>query len=244
MPWGYIPRDDCDLLFQLFFVVRRRRGPYRDADYAFPSPADASVSGIPVVLDGSTLRVLVVGGGAVATRRARALLDAGAVVRAVAPSMSPTLRAASGSPALTLVERAYTASDIGDATLVVAATGDRATNARVARDAQARGRLANVADMPGEGNCAFAAVHRVGPVVIGVTTGGVPAASMRIRDVVATRIDERYGRVLDALGALRGRLLAEQGRTAWRTTMDSLVGDDFCETVESGALQRRLETWR
>lgn len=197
-----------------------------------------------MVLEGASLQVLIVGGGAVAARRARALLDAGAVVRVVAPAICAALRAASNTPTLTVFERTYTANDIGNATLVVAATDDRETNARVARDAQARGRLANVADMPDEGNCAFAAVHRVGPVVIGVTTGGVPAASMRIRDVVATRIDERYGRVLDALGALRGRLLAEQGRTAWRTTMDSLVGDDFCETVESGALQRRLETWR
>ncbi len=202
------------------------------------------MSGIPVVLDGMSLCVLVVGGGVVATRRARALLDAGALVRVVAPAISAALRSAGSAPALTLLEREYVANDIGDATLVVAATDDRDTNARVARDARAQGRLANVVDMPDEGNCAFAAAHRVGPVVIGVTTGGVPAASMRIRDLVAARIDERYGRALDAVGALRRQVLAEQGRGAWRTTMESLVGDDFCETVESGSLQRRLATWR
>jgi siroheme synthase-like protein len=203
------------------------------------------VSAYPVVLEGALIDALIVGGGAVAERKARALLDAEARVRVVAPVISPALRAlaAHASPRCTLLERPYAASDIADATLVVAATDDREVNARIATDARRAGRLVNVVDAPTAGNCITAAVHRSGPLVIGVTAS-VPSAAISIRDAIAERFDGRYAEALDALAALRGRLLAAGDRDGWRRAATAFIDDEFCARVEMGRLADEVAEWR
>jgi siroheme synthase-like protein len=199
------------------------------------------------VLEGASIEALIVGGGAVAERKARALLDAEARVRVVAPVIAPALHelAARVSPRLSLLERPYAPTDIGHATLVVAATDDRTVNACVADDARRAGRLVNVADDPAAGNCMTVATHRRGPLVIGVTAG-VPTAAAYIRDAIAERFDDRYADALSALVALRTRLLAAGDREGWRRAASTFVDDAFCERVETGAGQYvdEVTAWR
>jgi siroheme synthase-like protein len=203
------------------------------------------VSGYPVVLAGERLTALVVGGGAVATRKAGALLRAGARVRVVAQRVDPELRALGSEHAsLEIAERAFATADLDDAMLVVAATDDRASNARIAREAQARRQLVNVADAPDEGSFVTPAQHRSGELLIGVTTGGVPRAAARIRDRIAGRFDRRYADALEALGALRSRLLRDGERATWRRASAELIGEDFCDAAEEGTLVRRVRAWR
>jgi len=203
------------------------------------------VSGYPVLLDGARITALVVGGGAVAARKALALLEAGASVHVVAPAIAPELgMLAERFPGLTLVRREYAAGDVGAATVVVAATGVRAVNAAVARDALALGRLVNVADAPDEGNFVTAATHRAGALVVAVSAGGVPMAAVRVRDAIAQRFDHRYAAALESLAALRRRMLREGGRAAWRRAGDALVGKDFCAAVESGTFEEQVASWR
>jgi precorrin-2 dehydrogenase/sirohydrochlorin ferrochelatase len=190
------------------------------------------VSAYPLVLDGARIRALVVGGGVVAHRKAAALLESGATLRIVAPSLSPEMRLLVDHPRVTVSEREYDAGDIADATLVVAATDRREVNARVAADAHANARLVNVADEPAEGDWVSVAMHRAGPLVIGVSVGGVPTAATRIRDAIAERFDRRYVSALTALIALRRQILDAGGTDAWRQVDRELVGPDFCERVE------------
>lgn len=203
------------------------------------------MSGVPVVLSAERMSVLVVGGGPVAARRARAFAEAGAHVRVVAPDVCDELaRLAAGDDALTIAHRPYEAGDIGDATVVVAATSDRSVNGRVAADALAAQRLVNVADAPEEGNCVVAAAHRTGDLVIGVAAGGVPGAAARVRDAIAARFDGRYAEAIGRLGGLRRRLLDAGRRDEWRRAAGELVTPDFCEAVEQGDLAARVTAWR
>jgi siroheme synthase-like protein len=203
------------------------------------------VSAYPVFLVGERIAALVVGGGAVATRKALALLDAGATVRVVAPEIAPELRErAARDPALVLDERAYETADVEEATVVVAATGSRAINARVATDAVALRRLVNVADAPDEGNFVTAATHRAGDLVISVTAGGVPGAAARVRDAAARRFDRRYAAAVETLSVLRRETLRAGGADAWRRAADALLGDDFCASVEGGTFDERVAAWR
>ena len=202
------------------------------------------MTGVPVVLEGPAIAALVVGGGAVGTRRAATLLAAGARVRVVAPELSDELRRlAASAPRLALEQRDFAVGDVADANLVIAATDDRAANAAVARAARALHRLVNVADAPGEGDWVSAATHRAGAVTVGVTAGGVPGAARRMRDALSARFDDRYARAVDALAALRARLLADGDRDAWRRAQTELIGADFCALVESGALPERVRRW-
>src|SRR5881392_610399 len=82
----------------------------------------------PLMLDLTGRRVVVVGGGRVALRRAQALLAAGALVHVIAPQVDPAL----AGPEVTVSRREYRDGDLAGTWLAHAATGDAAVNARVA----------------------------------------------------------------------------------------------------------------
>lgn len=197
----------------------------------------------PVMLDGRSLRALVVGGGRVAVRKTRGLLDAGASVRLIAPQIDAELAAATDAN-LSITRRPYAPGDIGDAMLVVAATSSRDANARIGSDAKALGRLVNVADAPDEGNCTSAATHRAGDVVIAVAAGGVPSIAGRIRDSLASRYAAPYADAVAELAALRARLLGLGERDQWARVVEDVIDERFCESVEHGELHARLSPWR
>mgnify|MGYP001553730959 CR=1 FL=1 len=196
-----------------------------------------------VALDGAHIDAVVVGGGGVAERKARALLEAGAQVRVIAPQPSSALDALAG-PRLSIARRPFEDADVHGATLVIAATDRPEVNRRVAAVARAAGRLVNVASEPAAGTFVTVAMHRSGELVVGVTAGGVPGAAARVRDAIARRFDARYGRAVGALGALRRRLLDTGRRDDWNRAADALLGNGFCDAVESGALARELGAWR
>lgn len=202
------------------------------------------MSGLPVLVEGRDLRVLVVGGGAVATRKVKQFVSAGALVRIVAPELTEELEALVLERDLAVERRNYASDDIADAQLVVAATSDRLANAQVARDCEAANRLLNGADFSPDGNFAMMAAHHRGPLTVGVSAGGVPAAAVRIRDAIADRFDARYGDALVELSALRAKLVAEGNAALWREQSAKLIDEHFCDTVERGSLSEAIAKWR
>lgn len=201
------------------------------------------MSGVPMLVEASGLRVLVVGGGAVAARKVRQFAQAGAVVRIVAPTLDEELEQLVVARGLAVERRLYERADIGDAQLIVAATDDRIVNAGIARDADAASRLLNAADHSGDGNFAMMAAHRRGPLTIGVSAGGVPAAAVRIRDAIAERFDARYGDAVNDLSALRKRLIVNGEVQRWREMSPTLIDAEFCVAVERGQLAERIAEW-
>jgi len=202
------------------------------------------VSGVPILVEGAALAVLVVGGGPVAVRKAAVFAAAGASVRIIALEPSAAMRDLARATGLALLERAYERGDIGDAALVIAATSDRTTNALVAADARASARLVNVADAPDEGSFATMATHRAGALVVGVSAGGVPGAAARVRDAIARRFDERYAGALTSLATLRRSLLDRGASAQWRALAADVIDDAFIDSVESGTLDARVSGWR
>jgi siroheme synthase-like protein len=201
------------------------------------------VSDFPIALHGERLTAVVIGGGSVGTRKALALVDAGAQVRVVSPDVTPELAAAERGRRLSIARDSYRAGQLDKAMLVIAATDSREINAQIAVDAHSRGKLVNITDHPDEGNFHTMALHRSGDVTIAVTAGGVPGAAARIRDAIAERFDARYGRAVSALRGLRSRLIAS-GDERWRDAAPRLIADDFCSSVEDGSFTEKVETWR
>jgi precorrin-2 dehydrogenase / sirohydrochlorin ferrochelatase len=202
------------------------------------------VSGVPILVEGRSLRALVVGGGPVAVRKAGSLAAAGAEVRVVALAPGDEMRALAASGGVTLIERAYEPGDVGDALLVVAATNDRDVNAAIAEEARKANRLVNVADAPESGTFATMAAHRSGALVIGVSAGGVPGAAARIRDAIAERFDARYARALGQLADLRRTLIDRRQGAAWRALSSEVIGPRFCEAVEQDRVDGQVTPWR
>ena len=191
------------------------------------------MSVLPIGLRCDGLRVVVVGGGPVAHRKAVAFLECGARVTVVAPEVTAELRSAN-SDRLEIVPREFASGDVTDADVVIAATDDPHVNAAVARAARDAGSLVNRADSPESGDFDTLAVHRAGDLAIGVSAGGVPRAAARIRDAIAARFDDRYAHALDVLAQRRKTVRADAGTDAWRDVSNQLVTDDFCERVEAG----------
>lgn len=198
------------------------------------------------MLEGRCINALVVGGGAVAARKVRALLDAGARVHVIAPEIVPELDdwAAADSEALRITRGSYAPDHIALATLVVAATDSRAINASVVGDARAAGKLVNAADAPEQGDFVTPAVHRAGEVVVAVVAGGVPTAAARIRDTIGESIDDRYAKAVETLSRMRRALLDRGERDAWRTASAAVLDEKFCARVEAGTFGEELDAWR
>ena len=121
---------------------------------------------------------MVVGGGEVANRKARKLLQARAKVVVISPEVRPEL----ASVAAEVHRRPYREGDLKGAFLVFTATDIRGVNAAVAREARKRGVPVNVADNPSKGDFALPSILRRGQLQVAVSTGGAsPSLARRIR---------------------------------------------------------------
>ena len=184
---------------------------------------------------------MIVGGGSVAARKAATLLESGASVHFIATEISVPIKGFAASRTnVSFDERQYDGpSDLRDADIVIAATDDGSLNARIARDARTLHRLVSVVTSQGEGNFTSMAVHRAGALLIGVGTGSLPGAAARIRDALAGRFDERYASAIARCAGIRAESLAGN-RDDWARASRDLIGPDFCDRVESGALEESL----
>jgi uroporphyrin-III C-methyltransferase/precorrin-2 dehydrogenase/sirohydrochlorin ferrochelatase len=129
-------------------------------------------------------RVLVVGGGRVAQRRVPALIEAGAEVTVVSPSVTPALDDLIASGRITWHARRYEVGDCAGAWLVQACTDDRAANTAIAAEAEAKHIWCVRADDKDASAAWTPATGRVDEIGIAVTAGGDPRRAAGIRDAV------------------------------------------------------------
>jgi len=155
----------------------------------------------PIVLNLSGRRALVVGGGEVALRKARALADAGAHVRVVAPKLVAGFTEDGRFECLAArYERHY----LEGARVAVAATDDEAVNRQVARDARAAGVLVNVVDRPELCDFIVPAQVRRGDLLIAISTSGAaPALAKRLRERLEKEFGPEYATLLEVLREVR-----------------------------------------
>jgi precorrin-2 dehydrogenase/sirohydrochlorin ferrochelatase len=155
-------------------------------------------------------RCLVVGGGAIGERKARALLECGARVVVVSPTLTPALSALVAAGGVAHHARAFRRGDVRGCALVVAATGRASVDRVVAASARARRVLANVVDRPALCDLIVPSVLRRGELQIAVSTGGrSPALAREIR----RRLEPMFGPDCAALIERAGRARA-RGRAA------------------------------
>jgi uroporphyrin-III C-methyltransferase/precorrin-2 dehydrogenase/sirohydrochlorin ferrochelatase len=143
------------------------------------------VTGFPLLLDLTGRRALVVGGGTVATRRVRALREAGADVRVVAPSVSAELAALG----ITCERRGFTDDDLDGAWLAFACTDDTEVNAAVAAGAAQRRIFCVRADAATGGTARVPAVLRRDGMIVTISGGDDPVRATALRDSISVALD-------------------------------------------------------
>jgi siroheme synthase-like protein len=167
----------------------------------------------PAFLDLRGRRCLVVGGGAVAERKVRALRDAGAIVCVVSPAVSAALAGLAAARAIEHRPRRFRRHDTRGCVLVVAASGIPEVDDLVAAAARRARALINVVDRPAACDFILPSVLRRGDLQIAVSTGGKsPALAREIRRRLEAEIGEDYGALVARVGRARMRLRA--GRLA------------------------------
>lgn len=178
------------------------------------------------------------GGGRIAARKLTGLLNAGATITVIAPTIDAAIkqRAIDDPTTVELVQRAYQPNDVAGFRLVITATGDPTIDGAVAADADAAGIWVNSADDPA--NCTFVlpAVHREGPVSIAVSSGGAsPALASWLRDQIAASFGGDLATLAEVLAEARDAVKASGRSTEtidWRTLLDG----PFPELMRDGNL--------
>jgi precorrin-2 dehydrogenase/sirohydrochlorin ferrochelatase len=184
----------------------------------------------PVFLNLTGRPVVVVGGGRVALRRARALVRAGAVVTVVAP------RFARGFERLPVgrVDEAWRVSHLRGAAVAFAATDDRAANDAVARTCRAKGILVNVASDPEASDFHVPASVCRGDVAVAVSTNGAsPALASRLRREIAATLANGWAAVAAEAGRAR--------RAVKRSSLSASGRRRVLRSLAPAGLARRLD---
>ena len=148
----------------------------------------------PVNLNVQGRVCLVVGGGAVAERKAAGLTAAGASVLVVSPTVTPGLQAQAEAGEVVWQPESYGTGDLDGVFLVLACTDSREVNVQIVRDASERGLLVLCADNPTAGSFVSPTVIRRGPLTLTVSTeGGSPTLSAVVREKLEADFGPEWG---------------------------------------------------
>ncbi|MGK0148161.1 siroheme synthase CysG [Pseudomonas putida] len=189
-------------------------------------------------------RVLVVGGGEIALRKARLLADAGAALRVVAPDVDGQLAALARQGGGEVLVRGYQAADLVGCRLVIAATDDPGLNAQVSADAQALSLPVNVVDAPALCTVIFPAIVDRSPLVVAVSSGGdAPVLARLIRAKLEAWIPSAYGELAGLAARFRDKVKAlypdvNQRRGFWETVFQGPIAER--QLAGQGAEAERL----
>jgi precorrin-2 dehydrogenase/sirohydrochlorin ferrochelatase len=158
----------------------------------------------PVFLDIHRMLCVVIGGGSVAERKVKGLLESGALVKLVSPEVSEDLAALAREERIEWRKKVYTPDDLTGAFLVFAATDNREIQDLICFQAQERGQLVNVADDPGCCNFHVPASIRRGDLTLAISTRGKsPAVAAMIRQNLEKEFGPEYGTLLHLMSLVR-----------------------------------------
>lgn len=154
-------------------------------------------------------QVLVVGAGTVGEPKIAGLLETGARIHVVALQASPAVQDWAREGKIELELRAFSPQDLAGAFLAIVATNSRALNERVYCEAQARGVLCNVVDVPDLCDFFYPAVVHRGDLQIAVSTAGQsPSLAQKIRHQLEKQFGPGYASWVAELGETRKLILA------------------------------------
>ncbi|WP_345242681.1 NAD(P)-binding protein [Pontibacillus salipaludis] len=146
------------------------------------------MSQLPLMVEMTGLCAVVIGGGKVAWKRAKALVENGAMVTIVSPHLTDSLQELVSLGKIKWLDKRFEASDAREAFLLIVATDDEEVNERVLQEA-AHIPLINDATNAERGNITFPGLFRRGKLTISVSTDG---ASPRLTSSILSKIREHY----------------------------------------------------
>ncbi|WP_324043972.1 siroheme synthase CysG [Aeromonas dhakensis] len=153
--------------------------------------------------------VLLVGGGEVAQRKARLLLDAGAQLTVVAPELDPELAELAANDSIEWLAGEFAPQQLAGKWLVVAATDRREVNALVYQSANQARIFSNVVDDPKRSSFIMPSIIDRSPLMVAISSGGkAPVLARLLREKLEALLPQHLGAVAAFAGSLRDRVKA------------------------------------
>ncbi|MGD8521712.1 MAG: bifunctional precorrin-2 dehydrogenase/sirohydrochlorin ferrochelatase [Desulfobacterales bacterium] len=190
----------------------------------------------PIHLDIRDRHCLVVGGGSVATRKTKTLLDCGARVTVISLQTSGTLQELAQAGSIVLKNRSYRSTDMQGIFLVIGATDDETLNQQISHDAEARNILCNIADRPEVCNFILPSIVHRGDLVITISTSGKsPALSKHLRKSLENQVGEEYDHFLQLMGSIRKKLLRQShDPEVHKQLFNQLINNGLLDLIRDG----------
>ena len=191
----------------------------------------------PIFLNLQGKRCLVVGGGEVASRKVQGLLEAGAVVVVVSPTLTEPLLALAQQGAIQHDARPFQDNDVAGCALVIGATNQPAVNEAVSQAARQRGIWVNIVDTPAACDFIAPAIVRRGALQIAISTSGnSPTLAQRIRAQLEQTYGPEYAELIAWLGEERERIRRRIIDPAARKAYYARLVEDILERPGMGEL--------
>ncbi len=205
----------------------------------------------PIFLNLRNKHSVIIGGGDVALRKVKDLLEAGAFVKIISPHFHEELQLLNNQN-LQRIQREYREGDLKGAALVFSATDDPETNRRVFVEAEDRGIFINSVDDPEHCSFIVPSSFARGNLIVAISTSGAsPALAAKIRRNLENAIPENIAQALDAMSSARDVLKkdlrfssltsAERGNILKKISSDDQLMDELIQHHKSGSLPAFLE---
>ncbi len=165
----------------------------------------------PIFLNLKGKRCVVVGGGKIAERKIKILLECKANVTVISPEITDYIKCIIDKGKVNHKSRSYEKGDLNNSFLVICATNSKSINEAVSNDAKENGILCNVVDIPDLCNFFVPSVVKSGDLKIAISTNGKsPALAKKIRKELEKIYGEEYAYFINYLGKLRDKLQKEK----------------------------------
>jgi len=202
----------------------------------------------PVCLNLKDKKCVVVGGGEVALRKVKSLVEAEAKVVVISPKITLALKELIDKNKITWLNQAYKSEYIKEDTfLVIAASNNKQLNAKIANEAQKLNLLVNVVDSPRVGNFILPATLRRGKLIISISTSGEsPALAKKIKEDLLNIYGLEYEILVDLLGKLRPKVEAkyrdeETRKLFWEKVVNSRFLMEYIRDNKKEEIKKEIQ---
>ena len=193
----------------------------------------------PVLLNVRGKRCVVVGGGKVALRKVKVLLEHGANVEVVSPALCPELSQLADTKTISVHCKEYEPEDLNGAFIAIAATAESDTNQKVADEARRQKILVNVASSLEQSDFVAPSYLRRDALTIAVSTSGQsPALARKIRTRLEKEITDQYGALTRLIVEVRAEIKRERIKIADDHWQEALDLDLLLEMLKKGEREK------
>ncbi|WP_174616079.1 NAD(P)-binding protein [Virgibacillus ihumii] len=199
------------------------------------------MAAVPLMIDLTEKNIIVIGGGSVAERRIRTVINNGAKLTVISPKINQGIHALWTEGCLDWKKKKAEAGDLDDAFLVIVATNDVKVNETIIQATPSNALINNAADAD-EGNVAFPSFFNRGRLSISVSTNGAsPMLSAKIKNDLQAVYDNSYTDYVDFLHESR-KLLKQTCLTKneQRLFLKEILSDKFQDTDNQNKLLKCL----